>query len=224
MCNFGPFGADPSVWTCQFWLEPVDSTFTLACILEPKINLSWLVHWRTSESNICYDWRYFIHPLNVTETCCIVPVLEAGYNAAGTTTVSIYWNYYYAQLYWTKLIITYEYCWYYRVLGDQTVFWISVDCVVCWLVCSEEGSVMCLYCLILLVWFSNSHNSAVVTDLQQGIDCWKESDGLCTCSKLCLSNGYMSLSCLMPAMSDEAVINDNQRCCLNIVTIISTVK
>ena len=31
---------------------------------------------------------------------------------------------------------------------------------------------------------------------------------ICVYSKLCLSNSYMSLSYLIPGMSDEAVIND----------------
>ena len=41
-------------------------------------------------------------------------------------------------------------------------------------------------------------------------------------SKLCLSNSYTSLSYLVPAVCDKAVINDNQ-IYLNIVTISSTV-
>ena len=68
----------PLMWT--HWLAhwPVGSTFILACGLEPKINLSWLVDCCTSESYICGDLSNFIHLLNVTETCCIVPMLEAG--------------------------------------------------------------------------------------------------------------------------------------------------
>ena len=79
----------------------------------------------------------------------------------------LYWNYYYAQLYWTKLIIAYEYCWYYRVLSDQAVFLIGV---MCWF--SVGAGIYHVPVLFAMwVWFSNARNTAVVTDLWQGIDC-----------------------------------------------------
>ena len=61
----------------------------------------------------------------------------------------LYWNYNYAQLYRTKLIVAYEYCWYYGVLGDRTVFLIGV---MCWFFCrSRDLSCTCTVCHVGLI-------------------------------------------------------------------------
>ena len=77
-----------------------------------------------------------------------------------------YWNYYYEQLNCTKLIIAYEYCWYYGVLGDRAIFLVGV---VCWLFCRSRMicHVPVLFSLIGLI--INSSNTTAVTDPQHAI-------------------------------------------------------
>ena len=168
MCSFGPFGEDPLVWTHQFWLEPVDSTFTLACILEPKINLSWLVHCRTAIGDILSSSEHHWDMLHCTHA-----ESRAGCIYTGTTTT--------------------------RSCTELNNYWFTD----------------------LRHWSANYWSDLLICDRVSIV--LEESHGLCMYSALCLSNSYTSLSYLVPAMSDEAVINDNQTY-LNIVTIISTVR
>ena len=108
---------------CWSAVWPISS----ASLIQP---LLWPVVW--SPRSICPAWwtvsltslTYTVIgdilsiPMNVAETCWIVPLLEAvaGYMYMRTTTMCS------AQLCCTKLIIIYEYCWYYGVLGDRAVF------------------------------------------------------------------------------------------------------
>ena len=154
MCSFGPFLER----TCQFgpvdWnLFPVGSTFTFGAQDQPFPG------------------------------CCTVSFLRLICMAIGDM-LSIFWTslrhaalylcwrqgwlylYWYPQLSWTKPIVAYEYCWYYGVLGDRTVFLIDV---MCWFFC-RSWDVSCT-CTALSCWCDLDRDTAVVTDLRQGIDC-----------------------------------------------------
>ena len=154
---------DQPIGPSTHWFDPVGLIFSLACGLEPENNLSCLVDCFTFESDMYYNYRYIIH----LHECCW-DMLNCTY-ARSSGWLYVHWNYY-MQLCCTKLIITHKYCWHYGVLGNQIVFpdWCSVLVILqSW----AGWSVMYLYCLVLLVWFSNDRTTAVVTDLWQGIDC-----------------------------------------------------
>ena len=128
--SFGPF--DPllvrtrQVGPVDWNFFHVDSTFAVAGILEPQINFPWPVHCCTSVSNVC---------VAIVATLISIFMNIAGISGVGPWLyvycgrLYLHWNYYLAQLYWTKLIIADEYCWYYGVCGDRAVYPIRVMCL-----------------------------------------------------------------------------------------------
>ena len=99
--QFGPFGSTRWLahWTVGSIL--IGSTFTLACGLESEFNMSFMMVCLASESDMYCYWRYFIY-LHERHW----DMLHCTY-AGSRGWLYLHWNYHYAQLYWTKLIIAY---------------------------------------------------------------------------------------------------------------------
>ena len=120
-----------------FWCRPVSFDPLIDSLVRP---LPWPVAW-SLRSTYPGWWTVALLSLTYAAIGDILSIFwtslrrAALYLCCWQGWLYLYCNCYYAQLCCAELTIAYEYCWYYGVLGDQTVFLISV---VCWLVCRSR--------------------------------------------------------------------------------------
>ena len=148
--QFRPFLCEPVTFDWSLLIQPLPRPV----FWSPRSTLSWLVHCLISEANMRGDWRYH----------------QSSWASLGHTALCL-WLYahsgwlYEQWSYWTKLIVAYEYCW--GVLSNRAVFLI---CVMGWFSVGA-GIYHVPVLFVMLVWFSNDRDTAVVTDLRQDIHC-----------------------------------------------------